>query len=259
MAPCTPERHAVRSLSRIVALAACSACATAPPNEPPNDVVIEIRTLERAGASLPFIPISAVIAWHGTTQLFLARGLVLSDSAGILLLHDTLSPVLGLLDSLEVQFPSYPCPPTAPADTVLRATGITVSLTLWLDVAAPSLAPGEYCGLGSLAGSPTSGSPFTTHLQIDSLTDSIRGVWRIVYFAPIATQGGSFSGAVLGGRVELHLESTPVPHCVPRYRLVAALSSDTKLGVAYLEPAGGCSTVIAPPFRFILYDDPDFP
>jgi hypothetical protein len=241
-------------------LMACFACLTSYGPDRPADVTIQIRTEQQPGSPLPFAPISFVGAWHGTDLRQLAS-VVQSDSLGLLALHDTLSPLLGFLDSVVIRTydPRFFCTPTVLIDTVFSGPRSAWALTLTFTVAPPKLAPGEYCGLGLLPSSPTVGSEFDVHLQIDSITDSIRGVWQIVYVAPIATQAGAFSGVVNGPTVDLYLESTPAPSCLPSYRLVAATLSDSTLGLAHLEPAGGCSTITAPPLRLVRYDAPYFP
>jgi hypothetical protein len=240
-------------------LAVCVACLTAP-DDRPADVTIEIRTLQRSGPSLPFVPIGAVNAWHGTQRGELAAS-VTSDSAGLLVLHDTLSPLLGRLDSVAIYTwdPNVYCTSVSQANSVVHAPHLAWSIALPLDLTTSKLSAGEFCGFGTVPGLPNFGSGFAVHLQVDSITDSIRGVWQMVYQAPIATQAGTFTGTLRGTTVELQLASPPVPPCQPQYRLLIATASDSTLGLARLEPAGGCETVNPPPFRLVLFDSPDFP
>jgi hypothetical protein len=235
----------------------CLACSDSPVGSRGGDVTIAARALDQVGDPLPFLPI-VVSTWHGTQQSAIGAGF-LTDTNGILVLHDTLRSSLGPLDSVDVRTfgPAF-CGPATLYETRVKATDTSWALTLRFEVSRPRVASGEFCSL-AFTSSSESGSEVDVHIKIDSVTDSVRGVWQLVFVAPIATQSGSFTGAMAGGTLALDLMSPVGPPCVPHYRLVAAVSVDSVIGLARLEPIATCSPIAPFPFRFVPFDSPSFP
>ena len=105
------------------------------------------------------------------------------------------------------------------------------------------LVPGTVCAWGT-----SLDTWMGVTLQIESVTDSVRGYWLMDHPSAIATQG-TLRGAVTDGVLVLELEQsgrTP-PWCDGGWRMRMPVGPGDTLGTADSEPTGVCS---AYPMRF---------
>lgn len=234
-----------------------------------EDVELTISVTDTAGAPVRAVPLS-VTAYHDTQSVYLATG-VTTDSLGIFRLTDTLARTIGGLDSIRVLVIPWggECNAFQPQTALLQRQRRETQLSLHLEVqpTAPlaTAAPGESCGLGLGIFFELHGSAFWLRLQIDSITDSIRGQWRIDFQATIASMEGIASGPVRADSLVLHLEPNslfPPPICTPVFRLAAGLGAGQTVGLVRLIDQQGCGWSFpssSTPFWLIPFDSFSFP
>ncbi len=260
-----------RRISRVfrtsmLALAVSTACDSSPTRENNTDVTLTISVLDTTGDPVVAAPLY-IYAFYKADERYLATG-VITDSTGVFQLRDTLGRALGALDSVRIAVPwmGGECNPFVPRDTVLTPTHGATSLSLELAVtpAGPpaTLNSGESCGLGFGPPGFLDASAFWLRLQIDSITDSIRGRWRLDFNVSSASQEGVVIGPITPDTVALRLEPTRYfQTCTPRYRLLATLSGGVTVGIARLIDDNGCYAypAMATPFRLLIFDTFEFP
>jgi hypothetical protein len=264
-----PIRRFLPACTALAALAGGLRCNSEPSAPDLADVELTVAVTDSTGAAVPAVPLT-VYAYHDTQQVYLAL-VYPTDALGVLRLTDTLAKSMGPVDSFVVSvsdmggqcnaFPSQ-------TRTVRRPAG-TTRLRLDLDAhgsapSTPVAGPGESCGIGLGIFSDGVGSAFWVQLNIDSITDSIRGAWKIDFQATIASLEGSLSGPVRSDSLLLAMGSISFgpPICTPSFRLSGAIQNGATQGLMYLAESTACGWNYPSkdsPFWLVPFDMPSFP
>jgi len=163
-------------------------------------------------------------------------------------------------DSVAISVSSLPCTAFGNVAQTVVPSGTSGSLTITpvlprIHLRA-TLSAGLVCGLGVPTSGPATGYPFFVQLQIDTVTDSVRGKWSIHYSEVRAMEGGTMTGARAGNTLMLALVPSPMPSgCAARYGLVAQLIDDSLMS-GHLALDGGCETHLS---SFAVYSVPQLP
>ncbi len=219
-------------------MSALGACGTGPdqnqpdqndPAGPPVPPQITIRgvVLDTAGQGIPGQLISITFPGstpdqppaHATTD---AQGLfvtteAITDSTSLPAIRFVLitEDCIGLRDTILSQ--ALGRRPSTAHDTV----AITVALegTGWVQ-----LGVGRSCAWMARG---VQSQESWLHLEIDSISDSIRGQWETYFRTATSIEPGSFSGSQRGDSLFFHLRS---PSCISGYQFEATVLSDGNIG-----------------------------
>ena len=260
-------------LSMLLVVLVSLRCGSADPN--PNDaadVPVLVMVTDSTGAPVRAVPAS-VTAYRRSRVDQLAYSFPTSVD-GTLHVIDTLARQSGPVDSFIVAVTPYQgdCNPfPAQVRSVQRGrplvTSVRVALEVQLTAPLATVQPGEFCGVGIGPQPPPShvGLVFSVRLFIDSIADSIRGVWKIDFQSTLASPMGSFAGPVRTDSLILDLVPSfihPPPDCTPRFRLAGQLGPAGTTQLVHLHDQNDCGwghPSKETPFRLISFDNAYFP
>lgn len=250
----------------VVLCAATLSCATSSDDDADvSDVVLTVTVIDSTGNPVQAVPI-VIESVRDTHSVTLAYAIT-TDSLGMVQVTDTLGRMGQAPDSIRVRIPvTHACEAFVPQErTVSRRRGVgDIQVELQANLSAPRApaASGEYCGLGFGLFDVNLGSAFEVQLQIDSITDSIRGVFVIHFQATIASLEGILRGVPRSDSLVIDLVPVVFDPCTPQFRLSGALSAGQFTHLLRLEDQNGCGWIYPSsetPFWMIPYDNSFFP
>lgn len=251
----------------VVLCAATLSCATSSNDDDDvSDVVLTVTVTDSTGNPVRAVPI-VIESVRDTHSVTLAYAIT-TDSLGVVQVTDTLGRVGQAPDSIRVTIPAMngECNTfVAQERTVRRRRGVgDIQVGFEANLSAPlaTASSGEYCGLGFGLFDVNLGSLFSVKLQIDSITDSIRGVFTIDFLATIASVEGTLRGVPRSDSLVIDLVPGVFPPCTPLFRLSGALTAGQGTRLVRLEDQNSCGWSYPSsetPFWMIVYDNPLFP
>jgi hypothetical protein len=214
------------------------ACNDQAPDDPTFPIAVHVQTEQ--GQAVSNVAVDVTI-WHDTSSDLHSR-LLLRDLTSVTFV-DTLTAG-EQVDSIHASVGGLECTAFgASAATIIpspRASRSVITLMLPRIRSRAALAPGVLCGLG-VDGTPAlSNGPYSVYLRIDSITDSLRGVWAIRYSPLHLVEDGALVGGIVGDSVRLDLAPASTVLCNAHRTFTISLRADT-LRTGRLVIPSGCA------------------